>query len=363
MIVIDIKGELYQETAAWRRSIGHDVRVLDPWGLVTPDGDSLNPLDLLKSDDPALVDDAYALAGLLVDPAPIKEAYWDEAAQSVVAGLMIHAAATASETSRTLGRVWSLANAEDVIYGLAVLMDTGVHPSARPLIGGLLQVTADQTRSCIISVMHQHLRVFGSALVHRAVGSTKLDLAAVREGRPVTLYIVVPPTKLRSHAPLLRLWLAALMGVILGRTTLPALPTLFLMDELAQLGPMEEVTQAVTLARGYGLRCLLMLQSPAQLKRCYPRDHETLVENCATLATFGHCAFSQSRQMAELLGDITPEALFALPPDTLAVRLSGRLTEIVGRADYLRHPDLAGRRRDDPMRAGRAVAASLTEGR
>ena len=62
MIVIDIKGELYQETAAWRRSIGHDVRVLDPWGLVTPDGDSLNPLDLLKSDDPALVDDAYALA-------------------------------------------------------------------------------------------------------------------------------------------------------------------------------------------------------------------------------------------------------------------------------------------------------------
>lgn len=59
--------------------------------------------------------------------------------------------------------------------------------------------------------------------------------------------------------------------------------------------------------------------------------------------------------------DLTAPVRLTAP--TLAVRLSGRLTEIVGRADYLKHPDPAGRRRDDPMRAGRAVVATLTEGR
>jgi type IV secretory pathway TraG/TraD family ATPase VirD4 len=47
----------------------------------------------------------------------------------------------------------------------------------------------------------------------------------------------VPPTKLASHAPLFRLWTAALMSAVLSREgNLPERRTLFAIDECAQLG-------------------------------------------------------------------------------------------------------------------------------
>lgn len=350
-IVLDVKGELARETAAYRRDVlGHEVRILDPWKIATDTPDSFNPLDLLKAGSPEFGDDAYAMARLLQDTAPLKEAYWDESAQSVVSGLIAHAASSVGENDRSFGRVWELGNAEDAVYSLAVLLDTkAVHPFARAQIAGLLSLSADNTRSCIISVMQQHLRVFSSDAVKAAVASTTFDVDAVREGRPLTIYICVPLAKLHSHAALLRLWLGSLMELILTRVQAPPLPTLMLLDEIGQLGRMDQVLQAVTLARGYGMRCMLLLQSVSSLKRAYPTDHEVLLENCGSVLTFGHGSFAMSRQMADLLGDVSAETLFALGPDQAALRLPGRRTEIVDRLDYLIDRELAGLASPDRM--------------
>jgi len=357
MIVLDVKGELALESAAHRRAMGHEVRILDPWGQVTPDGDSFNPLDIIDPEGGNLPDDVYALARLLVDMTPLKEAYWDESAQAVIAGLMAHVVTADKEEDRSLGRVWSIANSDDVIYGLAVLMDTTVKdPFARAQISSLLNLSADNTRSCILSVMHQHLRVFASTPVQKALAKTSFDLDAIREGRPLTIYIVVPPSKLRSHAALLRLWMASFMTLMMQRRRAPELPTLLLLDELAQLGRMEQVTEAVTLARGYGVRCMLLLQSYAQLRQAFPGEHETLLENCGSILTFGHNAFSMSQQMAAALGDVGPDALFAMSADDIAMRQQGRRTRIVRRLDYLSDSEFAGRASPNPMYGGRGGA-------
>lgn len=358
-IVLDVKGELALESAAFRRAMGHDVRILDPWGQVTPDGDSFNPLDVIDPTSGSLPDDVYALARLLVDIAPLKEAYWDESAQSIVAGLMAHVITSEKETDRSLGRVWSLAHADDVIYGLAVLLDTHMqNPFARAQISSLLSLSADNTRSCVVSVLHQHLRVFASDPVQKALANTTFDLDAVREGRPMTIYIVVPPNKLRSHAALLRLWMSALVTLMMQRRRAPEQPTLLLLDELAQLGRMEQVTEAVTLARGYGVRCMLVLQSYAQLRQAFPVEHETLLENCGSILTFGHTAFSMSQQMANALGDVGPDGLFGMGQDEIAVRVRGQRTRIARRLDYLTDPEFAGRASPNPMFGGRAERAA-----
>jgi len=350
VVVLDVKGELVRESAAYRRSIGHDVRILDPWHQVGEDGDSFNPLDTIDGAGPGLADDAYAMASLLVDSAPIKEAYWDESAQAVVAGLIAHVIACEKEADASLRRVWQLAASDDMIYGLAVLLDTlPVHPFARAQIASLLSLSADNTRSCIVSVMHQHLRLFGSECVQKAVATTSFDLSLVRDGGPLSIYIVVPPSKLNSHAALLRLWLAAFMNLMLERRRPPAQPTLLLLDEVAQLGRMEQIPQAITLARGYGMRCLLMLQSYGQLRHAYPNEHDVLIENCGTIATFGHSSFSMSQQAAALLGDISAERLFGMGQQEIAVRNAGAMTRVVDRIDFLTDPDLRGRASPNPM--------------
>lgn len=353
-IVLDVKGELAAVTARHRREeMGHEVVVLDPWSITGLEAGQFNPLDCMTNDEEGIVDEAYALSQLLIDQSgPIKEAYWDESASALVSGAMVHYRIEAEAGKPgNLGQIWKLLTSDDVVYNLAVLLDSGkkMHPYARAQISGLCGLSADTTRSCILSVTQQHVRLFGSAQVQRATGATSFDIDKVRRGDPLTIYIVAPPMKLHSHAALFRLWLASLMNVICERRSQPKHNTLFLVDEMAQLGRMQQIRQAVTLMRGYGLRCMLFLQSYAQLKQLYPNDHETLLENCSTLLTFGHAAMTMSTQMAQALGDIRPEVLNAMTRDELAIRTEGQPTRVISRVDYLTDPLFAGRYDQNPM--------------
>jgi type IV secretion system protein VirD4 len=353
-IVLDVKGELAAVTARYRREeMGHEVVVLDPWGITGLEAGQFNPLDCLPADDEDLADEAYAFSQLLIDQnSAIKEAYWDESASAAVSGAMVHLRSKATaEKPGNMGRVWEMLTSDDVIYNLAVQLDTvkDMHPYARAQFAGLCGLSADVTRSCILSVIQQHVRLFGSTPVQRATERTSFDLDKVRRGDPLTIYIAVPPMKLKSHAALFRLWLSSLLNVICERRSQPKSNTLFLVDEVAQLGRMQQIRQAVTLMRGYGLRCMLFLQSYAQLKEMYPSDHETLFENCGTLLTFGHTAMSMSQHMSNALGDMSPEALNAMTRGELAIRTEGVATRVINRVDYLTDPLFAGRFDPHPM--------------
>jgi len=353
-IVLDVKGELAAVTARYRREeMGHEVVVLDPWGITGLEAGQFNPLDCLSDDEDDLADEAYAFSQLLVDQSGVlKEAYWDESASATVSGMMVHLRSKANDSKpATMAQIWRMLTSDDVVYNLATLLDStkGMHPYAYAQFAGLCGLSADVTRSCILSVIQQHVRLFGSMPVQRATERTSFDLDLVRRGDPLTIYIAVPPMKLKSHAALFRLWLSSLLNVICERRSQPKSNTLFLVDEVAQLGRMQQIRQAVTLMRGYGLRCMLFLQSYAQLKEMYPTDHETLFENCGTLLTFGHTAMTMSQHMANALGDMSPEALNAMTRGELAIRTEGATTRIINRVDYLTDPLFAGRFDPHPM--------------
>ena len=65
VIVVDPKGENCRVTARARRAMGHDVRIIDPFGLVTDKTDQLNPLDVLGRPGVELESEAQALAMML----------------------------------------------------------------------------------------------------------------------------------------------------------------------------------------------------------------------------------------------------------------------------------------------------------
>jgi type IV secretion system protein VirD4 len=155
--------------------------------------------------------------------------------------------------------------------------------------------------------------------------------------------------KLVSHSSLLKLWLSALVNIITSRDTRPPCSTLFIVDELAQLGTMPQIKQAVTLTRGYGVRAMLFLQSPSQLKTLFPTDHEVITENCGTLVTFGHHRIGMSRAMAEIFGDISEDRLASLSPRQLAVKQGSAPTRIFDRIDYLTQSPFATRAQANPM--------------
>lgn len=352
-IVLDIKGEAAAVTAKHRREVmGHEVVVIDPWTRLGPNTGRFNPLSLLREDSPALGDDAFALAALLTPPqSSPREPFWNERGEALIAGLMAHVATSPSGNERTIGRVHSLLHADDLVYSLALLLDTEgerMNPFARAQISSLVSLSADQTRSGIVSTAHSLFRAFASPAVQDSLRDG-LDAQGVIEGRPQTIYLVVPPEKLVSHASYLRVVLASLIGLITQRTRRPKRPTVLLVDEAAQLGPMPQLRQAITLTRGYGVRAALFLQSLAQLRSLFPSDHEVLAENCGTIVSFGHVRPSMCEGVARIMGDTTDEALLAMGAEELAVKVGRAPTRILRRIDYLRDQPFCGRASPNPM--------------
>src|SRR3546814_12619232 len=89
----------------------------------------------------------------------------------------------------------------------------------------------------------------------------------------------MPPHMRGSHGRLLRLWVGALVTAIMRRRARPEASTLFVLDEAAQLGTFDELRQAVTLLRVYGLQHWSFWQDASQLQCLYHDDWMTMVYN------------------------------------------------------------------------------------
>ena len=168
----------------------------------------------------------------------------------------------------------------------------------------------------------------------------------MRRGDPLTIYLVLPPSKLRSHARLLRLWVATLLRVLMARTVRPEMPTLFLLDEAAQLGTLEDLVTATTLLRGYGVRVWSFWQDLQQMQRLYPSDWQTMVANSGVMQVFGSHWLGRAG-LAKLL-DVVPGALSVPPGRQLLVTAAGART-LARKADVLRDALFEGRRDANPM--------------
>lgn len=352
-IVVDIKGEAAAVTANYRRNkLGHKVVVIDPWGKSGQQQSGFNPLDYLKFDPENLEDNALSLASMISgrNLSNIREPFWDERARSLVSGLLADHATASDIADRSMQHLWQTANAiEDSIMFHRRIESETIHPFARSQYVSYANVSADVTRCGIHATAMSHMSAFVGQAARQATADTGFALEDIIAGEKLTIYLVFPPSKLESHAALLRMWLTALIGLITERRVRPRKPTLLMIDELAHIGPLSAIKQAVTLARGYGLRCALFVQSYAQLAAMFKDDHTTILENCGSICTFGHKSIGKCQDISRALGDITARELCDLSGDRLAVSGLAPETLVAKRIDYLTDPMFEGRFAANPF--------------
>ena len=164
----------------------------------------------------------------------------------------------------------------------------------------------------------------------------------MQRGDPLSIYLVLPPHMLESHGRLLRLWVHTLMTLISGRSGRPPKSTLFILDEAAQLGAFDDLRRAITLMRGYGLQTWSFWQDSSQLQNLYPRDWQTMVNNCRAVQCFGANTMLAAESMARLVGFGSPEQLLDLEDDEILLQLSGDMPVIARLPNYRADPVFAG---------------------
>lgn len=349
VIVTDIKGENYQVTARYRRALGQQVVVLDPFGLVTAreKGDRLNPFDLFRVPGADPESDAEMLAAqLAVGHEFSSDRYWEDTGRGLVAGLVADVATSSPPEKRNLCTLREMLYDDELDYNLAAALDTrkrSMSPLARDEFVAYLAAPSDKTRPCIRTTATTFVKCLGSTAVARCLERSTFDLCDLLNNRPMTIYLVLPPEKLLSHRALLRLWVVTLLTVVMRRSRLPKQRTLFLLDEAAQLGALDLLPQAVSLLRGYGLQVWTFWQDLSQLMKLYPHNWEALVNNAAVLQAFGVPGHAARFGWRTILGDADAQLASELHPREMLVAVTGQPLARHTRANYMTDKPFAGR--------------------
>lgn len=372
-IVIDTKGENARVTAKHRMAMGQQVIIVDVFSALSDffqcnsvfKPGSINPFDCLDAASPDFESDCFAAARLLMGSLMGIDPFWHCNGEDVLARIIAFVCRYLPAESRTLAGIIGFLCDTDMAYRMAVALDTQVPATDRFVAEGFAHFLGherDKVQSSVRSTAMQRMTPFSGSQVDAATSSTSFDPQAFIDGAPMTIYLVIPPHKLDAYGTLLTFFVSFFLTLISRRTSVPELPTLFILDELAQLGSFSQLRPLVTLMRGYGVRTMMFLQDASQLRAMFPTDHATIINNCSTVLTFGHHSIGMAREMADLLGELDADTLFAMSRDTLAVRRAGHRAQLLKRIDYLSDPLCAGKFDANPMaRARRDVALPIDQ--
>jgi type IV secretion system protein VirD4 len=353
VVAIDPKGENVAITAERRRALGQRVLRLDPFGMLDDveggPGDALNPLGLLDVAAPHAADDAAALAEAIVVAGGLQDPHWEARARQVLAGFLLFVAAYAAPEQRNLGTVRRIVMQDDDGLGQILAAMRG-----SPLFNGRLRDGAnivlgmpERERGSVLSTASRSIDIFGSPAVLASLAHSSVPLSAIRDGAPISIFLVLPADKLASHSALLRLWLTTVLTMIIRCRVAPAVSTLLLVDEAAQLGPMPLLSTAITLLRGAGLQTLTVWQDLSLVRRLYPSDWEAFISNAHATLAFGFRSHRYAEEIASLFG--YDGRLHGLPDDIAVLAEAGRPARLCRRLDYRRDPSFAGVWRPNPM--------------
>lgn len=338
IVALDIKGELYHTTSRRRREMGQAIVTLNPFRVCGEFTDALNPCDAWTLQNADIDTDCQGLASLLSNGLKFsKDAFWDGSAGGVITGLLSYMAKCEPPEKRTIPRLRDLLHQDDVAYNIAVLLDTKGKEMGRVAyqeLAAFLQHPERETRPSVQSTAVAYLKAFMSDRVADSLGPSTFSLADFANGKPMTIYIVIPADRLESHRSLLRMWFGTLLKAIFCRNSAPNPRTLLLIDEAAQLGPFPMLQTAVTLSRSYGVRCWMMFQDLQQLTECYPQSWRTIINNCGAINCFGVTSRLMAEEWAEVI-DCRASDLLQLGPGEQLLQIQGRGAFPAKKHDYL----------------------------
>ena len=308
-IVHDIKGENWMLTAGFRSRHGR-VLLFDPTNARSS---AYNPLLEVRQGEWE-VRDVQNIADILVDPEGSldKRNHWEKTSHSLLVGAILHV--LYAEPDKTLAGVANFLSdpRRPVEATLRAMMDTphlgeaGVHPviasSARELLN-----KSDNERSGVLSTAMSFLGLYRDPVVARVTSRCDWRIADLVESRkPVSLYLVVPPSDINRTKPLIRLILNQIGRRLTEELTASAKRhrLLLMLDEFPALGRLDFFESALAFMAGYGLKGFLIAQSLNQIERAYGPNN-AILDNCHVRVSFATNDERTAKRVSDALGTAT----------------------------------------------------------
>lgn len=272
VLATSTKPDVMEATLQARRRVGR-CWLLDPTASVDPPPGvtriAWSPVAAAKDWEEALV----VTRGLVNTARPEarrgEAGHWTERSEALVAPLL-HAASLAGGGMRQVLR-W--VHRHDLSTPLAILNGQGARIAADVVAG--VAATEERERSGILSTAAGVLAAYRSSAALDASGPANIDPAALPRTRD-TVYVCSPARSQAVAAPIVVAFLEQVRsGAYASRDR--AVPTVFALDELANIAPLPDLPSMVSEGGGQGLLTLACLQDLSQARARWGAEAEGLM--------------------------------------------------------------------------------------
>ncbi|MER8501519.1 conjugal transfer protein TraG [Mesorhizobium sp. M1142] len=314
-VIHDIKGENWQLTSGWRSKFSHCL-LFNP---TDPRSARYNPLLEVRK-GPDEVRDVQNIADILVDPEGALERrnHWEKTSHSLLVGAILHV--LYAEEEKTLARVATfLSDPQRSFAATLQRMMTTNHlgtvdkPQVHPVVASAAREVLNKSeneRSGVLSTAMSFLGLYRDPTVAAATSACDWRIADLVDAeRPMSLYLVVPPSDISRTKPLVRLVLNQI-----GRRLTERLEgdpkksrkhqLLMMLDEFPALGRLDFFETALAFMAGYGIRAYLIAQSLNQISKAYG-ENNAILDNCHVRIAFSSNDERTAKRISDALGTAT----------------------------------------------------------
>jgi type IV secretion system protein VirD4 len=299
-VVFDPKGENWQVTSGYRETLGRCLR-FDPTAQQTA---RFNPLMEIRKGE-LEVKDAQNIADIIVDPDGRLDTrnHWQNAAHSLLVGTILHVLYN-YERKSLAGVVEFLTSSKKPFEEALEGMKQSHHEVVRSVAQEMINKHIEE-RSGVLSTAISLLAIFRDPLVAAATDEHDFKIEFLKNSdKPVSLYLVLPPSDISRLRVLIRLMLNQVGRVLTEKQEASPQRVLFLLDEFPALGRLEFFESALAYMAGYGLKAFLICQSLNQLQKAYG-ERNSILDNCHVRVAFANNDDQTAKRLSDLLGEQT----------------------------------------------------------
>ncbi len=313
-VVHDIKGENWRLTAGWRARFSRCL-CFNPTDFRSV---RYNPLLEVRR-GPFEVRDVQNIADILVDPegALDRRNHWEKTGHALLVGVILHV--LYAERDKTLARVASILSDPACTFEQTLARMMGTQhlgdgpPRPHPVVAQVARELLDKSeneRSGVLSTAMSFLALYRDPAVAHVTGACDWRISDLMHARrPVSLYLVVPPSDLSRTKPLIRLLLNQIGRRLTERLEgenrqHPPHQLLLMLDEFPALGRLDFFESALAYMAGYGMRAFLVAQSLNQISKAYGEPN-AILDNCHVRIAFATNDDRTARRISDTVGTAT----------------------------------------------------------
>lgn len=305
LIVSDLKGEIFNATAGWRKKNGNEIFLFSPGELKT---DSYNPLDSIRNSDIGnRITDIQNMAIILLPVTSQSEnAVWQAQAQSLLAALISYVLESDKyEGKRNLTEVLEIVDRGVDLQKQAVdILRREEKKISKFTVSGLnaFITMTDKAALSILMDIRNALAAFRNPLISAATEKTTIPVNELNK-RPISIYLAPDITNITLVKPILTIFIEHVLGLLTRKFDETALEVFFLLDEFRQLQRVNEVITKLPYVAGYNIKFSFIIQELRTLDTIYtPAGRDSLLGNCAIQIVMGANDESTARYVSAAVG-------------------------------------------------------------